>query len=107
MQFNKLLQEAQKMQQQMAEMQNKLADLKVEGMAGAGMVKIVISGENKLISINIDPSLFKEEEKELLEDLIIAAFNEAKTRLDAQTQQEMGKISSAMPPLPAGFKFPF
>lgn len=107
MQFNKLLKEAQKMQQQMADMQSKMSELRIEGNAGAGMVKLVLSGDHILKSISVDSSLLKETEKEMLEDLIVAAFNDAKSRLDTQMQSEMGKVSAGMPQLPGGIKFPF
>jgi nucleoid-associated protein EbfC len=101
-----MLKEAQKLQSRMAEMQAKLAETEISGAAGAGMVTVTLNGKGEMRAIKIDPSLAEPGEIEVLEDLIVAAFNDAKTRLEAQLQEEMGKLTGGMS-LPPGFKLPF
>jgi nucleoid-associated protein EbfC len=101
-----MLKEAQKLQSRMAEMQAKLAETEISGAAGAGMVTVTLNGKGEMRAIKIDPSLAEPGEIEVLEDLIVAAFNDAKTRLEAQLQEEMGKLTGGMS-LPPGFKMPF
>ena len=101
-----MLKEAQKLQSKMAEMQAKLAETEISGAAGAGLVNVTLNGKGEMRSIKIDPSLAEPGEIEVLEDLIVAAFNDAKTRLEAQLQEEMGKLTGGMS-LPPGFKLPF
>jgi DNA-binding YbaB/EbfC family protein len=98
-----MLKEAQKLQSKMAEMQAKLAETEIGGSAGAGMVSVTLNGKGEMRAITIDPSLG---EIEVLEDLIVAAFNDAKARLEAYLQEEMGKLTGGMS-LPPGFKLPF
>lgn len=100
-----LMKQAQQMQQKMAEMQERVNHIEVAGSAGAGMVQIVISGKNNLKSLKIDPSLVNPEEVDVLEDLIIAAFNDAKTKLDEQMSDEMSKATGGLN-IP-GLKLPF
>ena len=101
-----MLKEAQKLQSRMAEMQAKLADTEISGAAGAGLVGITLNGKGEMRAIKIDPSLAEPGEIEVLEDLIVAAFNDAKARLEAHLQEEMGKLTGGMN-LPPGFKMPF
>ncbi|MBX7146306.1 MAG: YbaB/EbfC family nucleoid-associated protein [Alphaproteobacteria bacterium] len=101
-----MLKQAQQIQNKMSEMQNELDKMEVTGSAGGGMVQIVISGKNNVRSIQIDPQLLKSEEKEILEDLIVAAFQDAKTKVEALASAEMAKITGGLP-LPPGFKLPF
>ena len=101
-----MLKEAQKLQSKMAEMQAKLAETEVSGAAGAGMVNVTLNGKGEMRAIKIDPSLAEPGEIEVLEDLIVAAFNDAKSRLEAQLQEEMGKLTGGMS-LPPGFRMPF
>jgi hypothetical protein len=101
-----MLKEAQKLQSKMAEMQAKLAETEISGAAGAGMVIVTLNGKGEMRAIKIDPSLAEPGEIEVLEDLIVAAFNDAKSRLEAQLQEEMGKLTGGMS-LPPGFKLPF
>jgi hypothetical protein len=101
-----MLKEAQKLQSKMAEMQAKLAETEISGAAGAGMVNVTLNGKGEMRAIKIDPSLAEPGEIEVLEDLIVAAFNDAKSRLEAQLQEEMGKLTGGMS-LPPGFKLPF
>ena len=101
-----MLKEAQKMQAKMAEMQEKLADLELVGAAGGGMVKITVNGKGEMRKASIDPSLADPAEIEILEDLIVAAFNDAKAKVEAETQAEMGKLTGGLN-LPPGLKLPF
>jgi nucleoid-associated protein EbfC len=101
-----MLKEAQKLQSKMAEVQAKLAETEISGAAGAGMVTVTLNGKGEMRAIKIDPSLAEPGEIEVLEDLIVAAFNDAKTRLEAQLQEEMGKLTGGMS-LPPGLKLPF
>lgn len=101
-----MLKEAQKLQGKMADMQAKLAETELSGAAGGGMVKVTVNGKGEMRSIKIDPSLADPAEIEVLEDLIVAAFNDAKTRLEAYLQEEMGKMTGGMS-LPPGMKLPF
>lgn len=108
-----LMQQAQKMQADMQEkmqkMQQELSELRITGEAGAGMVKVIMNGRHDVISVDIDPSLLSEE-KEMLEDLLAAAVNDAVRRVEEKTQelqkQNMGNLASGIN-LPEGFKFPF
>lgn len=104
--LNQLMKQAQQLQSKMNEMQEKLNTLEVQGLSGAGMVKITLNGKNELKVVKIDPQLMNPKEIEVLEDLIIAAFNDAKTKLDAQISSEMGQLSGGLQ-LPGSFKFPF
>ena len=101
-----LMKQASQMQQKMADMQAKLEATEMEGVAGAGLVKVVLSGKGALKRVKIDPKLIDPAEAEMLEDLIAAAHADAKTKLDAmmesETKNAMGGIS-----LPPGMKLPF
>lgn len=97
---------AQNVQQQLADAQNKLDEIEVEGAAGGGMVKVRASAKGRIIGVSIDPSLLTPNDKEMLEDLIAAAFNDARAKADTVSNQEMQKMTAGMP-LPPGFKLPF
>ena len=101
-----LMKQAQQMQQKMADMQAKLDATEMEGVAGAGLVRVTLSGKGALKSVKIDPKLIDPAEAEMLEDLITAAHADAKSKLDAmmesETKNAMGGIS-----LPPGMKLPF
>lgn len=101
-----MLKEAQKLQSRMAEMQQKLAEMEVEGQAGAGLVAITLNGKGELRKVKIDKSLLVPDDVEILEDLIVAAANDAKGKVEAQMQAEMSKLTGNLP-LPPGFKLPF
>jgi DNA-binding YbaB/EbfC family protein len=101
-----MLKEAQKLQSKMADMQAKLAETELSGAAGGGMVNVTVNGKGEMRSIKIDPTLADPAEIEVLEDLIVAAFNDAKARLEAYLQEEMGKMTGGMS-LPPGMKLPF
>ena len=96
---------AQNVQQQLADAQGKLDQIEVEGAAGGGMVKVKASAKGRIIGVSIDPSLLNPGDKEVLEDLVAAAFNDARTKADAVSSEEMQKMTSGLP-LPPGFKLP-
>lgn len=101
-----MLKEAQKLQGKMSEMQEKLADVEIAGTSGGGMVTVTLNGKGEMRKVKIDPSLADPEETEILEDLVVAAFNDAKAKVEAYVQEEMGKLTGGMN-LPPGMKLPF
>ena len=104
--LGQIMKQVQDMQERMSEMQAKLAEIEVPGSSGAGMVQATVDGKGALKRIKIDPSLFKPEEAEVVEDLIVAAVNDAKSKADERMQSEMSKLTGGLP-LPPGFKLPF
>lgn len=104
-QMGDLLKQAQKMQEQMQKMQEELAKAEVTGESGAGLIKIVMTGRHDVKRVEIDDSLLKED-KEVLEDLIAAAVNDAVRKVEQNSQSKIGGLASGMG-LPPGFKFPF
>ena len=100
-----LMKQAQQMQENMKKMQEQLAQIEVEGQSGAGLVKVVMSCKNDVKRVTIDPSLLADD-KDLLEDLVAAAFNDAVRKAEATSQEKMGSMTSGLP-LPPGFKLPF
>ena len=100
-----LMKQAQQMQENMRKMQEQLAQVEVDGQAGAGMVKVTITCRNEVKRVTIDPSLFADD-KDMLEDLVAAAFNDGVRRAEAVSAEKMGKLTAGMP-LPPGMKFPF
>ena len=101
-----MLKQAQQMQAKMAEMQAQLDQVEMTGTAGAGLVQVTLTGKGMMRKIKIDKSLLNPEEGEVLEDLILAAFNEAKQRVEAHVAEEMGKLTGGLQ-LPGGMKLPF
>ena len=97
-----IMKQAQELQAKMADMQTELQDLEISGQAGAGMVTVTLSGKGDLKSIVIDPSMFKEDEKEILEDLIVAAHADAKVRMEQTVADKMKDVTGNLP-LPPGF----
>ncbi len=104
--FSDMMKQAQEMQKKMKELQEGLANLEVEGSSGGGLVSVKVNGKGEVKKIKIDPSLMKPEEAEILEDLIVAAFNEAKKKAEEASAEEMKKMTGGMN-LPPGFKLPF
>lgn len=104
--LGQMLKQAQAMQSKMAEMQEKLAAMEMTGASGGGMVKVTLNGKNEVRSVKIDPSLVDPKDTEMLEDLVVAAFNDAKTKVDANMAEEMAKITGGLQ-LPPGVKLPF
>ena len=103
--FNDLISQAKKMQEKMKETQEILKKIEVEGWSGGGSVKIKMNGDGELKGISLGDSLLKES-KEVVEDLIIAAHNDAKSKLKKKTSEEISKITGGID-LPPGFKLPF
>ena len=100
-----LMQQAQKMQENIKRVQDELASTEVEGQSGAGMVKVTMTCKHDVRRVAIDPSLVGDD-KEMLEDLVAAAFNDAVRRAEDVSQQKMATVAAGMP-LPPGFKLPF
>lgn len=105
MNIGDLMKQAQQMQANMQKMQEDLAHLEVKGEAGAGLISVVMNGRHDVKSVSIDDSLMKED-KEMLEDLLAAAVNDAVRKVEAQNRERMAKMTSGMG-LPADFKMPF
>ena len=99
-----LMKQAQMMQENMKKAQEQLAQMEVEGQAGAGMVKIVMTCAHDVRRVSIDPSVM--DDKEMLEDLVAAAFNDASNKVDAESKARMGSATAGMQ-LPPGMKLPF
>ncbi len=105
-----MLKQAQQMQSRMAEMQAKLDATTVDGVAGAGMVQVTLTGKGDLKRVSIDPSLMVADEREVLEDLLVAAHADAKQKVEAMMAEEMQKATAGLNlpgGLPGGFKLPF
>ncbi len=97
---------AQNVQAELAKAQDGLDQIEVEGASGGGLVKVKASAKGRIIGISIDDSLIVPADKQMLEDLIIAAFNDARAKADAASNAEMSKMTQGLP-LPPGFKLPF
>ena len=104
--FNDMMKKAQEMQKKMQEIQDSLSNLEVEGTSGGGMVKIIMNCKNEVKKIDIDSSIIKNDEKEVMEDLIIAALNDAKSKAEEKSQEEMKKLTGGLG-LPPGMKMLF
>ncbi|MDR1475424.1 MAG: YbaB/EbfC family nucleoid-associated protein [Holosporales bacterium] len=103
--FKNMFKQAQQLQSKFMEMQNQMQELQIEGSSGGGMVKLLINGKSELKKIDVDPSVLNPEDAEVLNDLIIAAFNDAKSKLETQLSEKMSSLTGGM--APAGFKLPF
>jgi DNA-binding YbaB/EbfC family protein len=106
MNIEDLMKAAQNVQDQLSKAQDTLDQVEVEGAAGGGLVKVKATAKGRVTGIDIDDSLLVPSEKQMLEDLIAAAFNDARAKADVVSQQEMGKMTQGLP-LPPGFKLPF
>mgnify|MGYP001160941142 CR=1 FL=1 len=104
--FGNMMKQAQQLQKKMAEAQNKLNEIEVEGTSGGGLVKVTATAKGEFKRISIDNSLIKTEDKEILEDLITAAINDAKHKGETAAQEEMKSLTGGLP-LPPGMKLPF
>ena len=104
--ISNMLKEAQKLQQRMVEMQQRLAETEMTGQAGGGLVTVVLNGKGEMKKVKIDKSLVDPNEVEILEDLIVAATNDAKSKIEAHLAAEMQKVTGGLP-LPPGMKLPF
>jgi len=103
--LDELMKAAQNVQEQMQAAQAKLDHIEVEGAAGGGLIKVRATARGRIIGIDIDASILTYESKEMLEDLVVAAFNDAKNKADQAGSAEMNKLTAGMP-LPPGFKLP-
>lgn len=101
-----LMQQAQKMQQKMQEIQEKLATVEITGNSGAGMIEVTLNGKFEVRKIKIDPSIVDPSDIEMLEDLLVAAINDARVKVEAYSATEMNKMTDGLP-LPPGFNIPF
>lgn len=101
-----MMKKAQEMQAKMQEIQEEIASLEITGSSGAGLVSITLNGQGNIKAIKIDPSLIKPEESEILEDLIMAAHNEAKAKIETAVAQKTQEMTAGLP-IPPGFKLPF
>ena len=102
----KVMKQAQEMQGKMAEMQETLATITVEGSSGAGLVRATATAKGELTGLDIDPSIFDPKEKEVVEDLILAAIKDAQVKAQERSQQEMARLTEGLN-LPEGMKLPF
>jgi DNA-binding YbaB/EbfC family protein len=100
-----LMKQAQQMQENMKKMQDELASMEVEGQSGAGLVKVTMTCKHGVKRITIDPSLLSDD-KDMLEDLVAAAVNDAVRKVESTVQEKMGSVTAGMP-MPPGFKMPF
>mgnify|MGYP003982147627 FL=1 len=105
MDINNLMKQAQEMQEKMAELQSQAAKAEFTGESGAGMVKVIMTGRHDVRKVTVDPSLMTED-KELLEDLLAAAVNDAVRKVESKSKEAMGSMTDGMG-LPPGFKMPF
>jgi nucleoid-associated protein EbfC len=103
--FTDLISQAKKMQEKMKETQEALKKIEVEGVSGGNAAKVIMNGDGELKKVFLDDSLLKES-KEIIEDLIVAAHNDAKSKLKKKTSEELTKATGGMS-LPPGFKLPF
>ena len=106
MDIMKMMKQAKQMQEQMGSLQEEIASVSVEGTAGGGMVSVTMTGKGELTALKIDPSLVKEEDVEILEDLILAAHQDAKAKSEALLQEKTQELMGGLG-LPPGFKLPF
>ncbi len=95
--MGKLLKQAQQMQERLAEMQARLAEKTVEASSGGGMVKAVMNGKHEVVSLKIDPEVVNPADVEMLEDLVVAALSEARTRVDDMIRNEMSSLTGGLP----------
>jgi DNA-binding YbaB/EbfC family protein len=101
-----MMKQAQAMQAKLADAQEELSRLEVEGQSGGGMVKITLSGKGEMKAVHLDPSLLTPADKEMVEDLIVAAYADAKAKADRATAEKMQSLTAGLP-LPPGMKLPF
>ena len=100
-----LMKQAQLMQENMKKLQESLAQMEIEGQAGSGLVKVVMTGKHEVKRVTIAPSLLSED-KDMLEDLVVTAINDAVRKIEATTQEKMAAATAGLP-LPPGMKLPF
>ena len=101
-----MMSKAKEMQAKFQAMQEEIANIEASGQAGGGLVQVTLSGKFEMRSLKIDPSLFKEDDVEVLEDLILAAHNDAKSKVEALMQEKSRELTAGLP-IPPGMKLPF
>lgn len=101
-----MMKKAQELQAKMGDMQEEMARTEVEGTAGAGMVTVKLTAKGEMLGLSIDPAMFKEDDVEILEDLIIAAHSDARKKGEALTAEKMAEMTAGLP-IPPGMKLPF
>jgi len=106
MNINQLMKQTEAMQKKMMQMQEEFASKEFEGKAGGGVVTVVLNGKSEALRVKIDPSIINKDDKEILEDLMIAAFNDAKKKVEENSESNMMGMFNNMG-LPSNFKFPF
>jgi DNA-binding YbaB/EbfC family protein len=104
--LGQMLKQAKELQSKMAGLQEELAELEITGASGGGMVKVTLNGKGEARRLSIDPALINGEEAGVLEDLILAAFNDAKGKIEKTVQEKMSDLTGGLP-LPPGMTFPF
>ena len=104
--LGQMMKQAQEMQSKMSEMQDKLSELEVAGSSGGGLIEITMSGKHQVKALKIDESLVDKDDKEVLEDLIIAAINDARAKVDKAVNEKMSELTGGLQ-LPPGLKLPF
>jgi len=104
--LDEIMSMAKNVQDELQKAQANLDTIEVEGVSGGGLVKVKATAKGRILSVDIDESLLQPSEKQMLEDLVAAAFNDARGKADAASSAEMGKMTSGLP-LPPGFKLPF
>ncbi|MEZ5916450.1 MAG: YbaB/EbfC family nucleoid-associated protein [Parvularculaceae bacterium] len=104
--IGEIMKQAAAMQSKMQEIQEKIAAIEVEGVSGGGMIKLVMNGKGYVVGVAIERGLMNPDEGEVLEDLVPAAFNDAKAKLETASQEEMKTLTAGLP-IPPGMKLPF
>ncbi len=104
--LGQMMKQAQEMQTKMQEMQARLADIEVSGQSGAGMVSVILNGKGDLKKVKLDKAIVDPDDIEVLEDLLVAAFNDAKNKVEQQAAEETSKVMGGLK-LPPGMKLPF
>jgi len=104
--ISNMMKQAQQLQKKMTDAQEQLSSIEVEGISGGGLVKVIATAKGEIKRIILDDSVMKTEEKEITEDLIVAAINDAKQKGESATQEKMKEITGGLP-LPPGIKLPF
>lgn len=104
--MSQIMKQAKAMQDKMTEMQKKIEEQEVEGSSGGGVIKVIVNGKNEIKSLKIDPTLINPQEVEVLEDLLVAAMNDANKKLKESASNQMSSLSDGMG-LPPGMKLPF
>jgi len=103
--LGQMMKQVQEMQARMQEFQDRLQSMSLTGKSGGGLVTVTLNGKGAMTGLDVDPSLLKPDEKEILEDLIVAAHGDARARLERMMAEEMGKMTGGLP-LPPGFQLP-